>query len=107
MRKILFTVLAVVLLFSLVIHPKQGYTSAQSDIDNALAKVKKQEADMQKKREEVKQQSAVLGVTKSQEEQNMKKLLADINEQADKLNDLNKKIDEVTVTVHETGEQLE
>jgi murein DD-endopeptidase MepM/ murein hydrolase activator NlpD len=107
MRKLLFTVLAAVLLFSLVIHPKQGYTSAQSDIDDALAKVKKQEAEMQKKREEVKQQSAVIGVTKDQEEKNMQQLLADINKQANKLDELNKQIDDVTLTVHETGVQLE
>jgi murein DD-endopeptidase MepM/ murein hydrolase activator NlpD len=107
MRKLLFTVLAAVLLFGLVMHPKQGYTSAQSDIDNALAKVKKQEAEMQKKREEVKQQSAVLGVTKSQEEKNMKQLLVDINDQANKLDELNKQINDVTLTVHDTGDQLE
>jgi murein DD-endopeptidase MepM/ murein hydrolase activator NlpD len=107
MRKLLFTVLAAVLLFSLVIHPKEGFTSAQSDIDNALAKVKKQEAEMQKKREEVKQQSAVLGVTKEQEEKNMQQLLADIKKQANKLDELNKQIADVTLTVHETGVQLE
>jgi murein DD-endopeptidase MepM/ murein hydrolase activator NlpD len=107
LRKILFTVLAAVLLFSLVIHPKPGYTSAQSDIDNALAKVRKQEAEMQRKRDEAKKQSAVLGATKSQEVKNMKELLADINQQAAKLDDLNKQINEVTLTVHDTGDQLE
>jgi murein DD-endopeptidase MepM/ murein hydrolase activator NlpD len=107
LRKILLPVLAAIILFSLVLNPKEGFTSAQSDIDNALAKLKKQEAEMQKKREEVKQQSAVLGATKSQEEKNMKQLLANINEQADKLNDLNTQIQEVTITVHDTGDQLE
>jgi murein DD-endopeptidase MepM/ murein hydrolase activator NlpD len=90
-----------------LLNPREGFTSAQSDIDNALAKVKKQEAEMQRKREQVKQQSAVLGATKSQEEKNMRQLLANINEQADKLNDLNKQINEVTLTVHDTGDQLE
>jgi len=107
LRKILFTVLAAVLLFSLVINPKQGFTSAQSDIDNALAKVKKQEAEMQQKREEAQKQSALLGASKTQEVQNMKELLADIREQGDKLNALNKQINEVTLTVHDTGDQLE
>ncbi|CAK4835277.1 unnamed protein product [Aphanomyces euteiches] len=88
-------------------HPKEGYTSAQSDIDDALAKVKKQEAEMQKKREEVKQQSAVIGATKGQEVKNMQQLLADIKKQANKLIELNQQIDDVTLTVHETGDQLE
>lgn len=107
MRKIVFTVLAAVLLFSLVINPKQGFTSAQSDIDNALAKVKKQEAEMQKKREEAQKQSAVLGASKTQEVKNMKDLIANIEEQAGKLDDLNKQINAVTLTVHDTGDQLE
>jgi murein DD-endopeptidase MepM/ murein hydrolase activator NlpD len=107
LRKILFTVLAAVLLFSLVINPKQGFTSAQSDIDNALAKVKRQEAEMQQKRDEAQKQAALLGASKTQEVKNMKDLLADIEVQADKLNDLNKQINDVTLTVHDTGAQLE
>ncbi|QGQ93551.1 hypothetical protein EHS13_00730 [Paenibacillus psychroresistens] len=103
MRKILFAVLAAVLLFSLVIHPKEGYTSAQSDIDNALAKVKKQEAEMQKKREEVKQQSAVLDATKGQEEKNLQKIMADIKKQANKLGVLNQQIVDGTIAAKEAG----
>jgi murein DD-endopeptidase MepM/ murein hydrolase activator NlpD len=107
LRKILLPILAVILLISLVIHPKHGYTSAQSDIDNALAKVKKQEAEMQKKRDEAKKLTSVLIAAKNQEVKNMQQLLADITDQARKLNDLNKQINNVTLTVNETGDQLE
>jgi murein DD-endopeptidase MepM/ murein hydrolase activator NlpD len=107
LRKILLPVLAVILLISLVIHPTHGYTSAQSDIDNALAKVKKQEADMQRKRDEAKKLTSVLKATKNQEVKNMEQLLADITVQATKLDDLNKQINNVTLTVHDTGDQLE
>jgi murein DD-endopeptidase MepM/ murein hydrolase activator NlpD len=107
LRKILFPILAVILLISLVIHPKPGYTSAQSDIDNALAKVKKQEAEMQRKRDEAKKLTSVLSATKKQEVKNMEQLIADITDQANKLDDLNKQINNVTLTVHETGDQLE
>jgi murein DD-endopeptidase MepM/ murein hydrolase activator NlpD len=107
LRKILVPFLAAVILFSLVLNPREGFTSARSDIENALAKVKKQEAEMQRKRDEAKQKTSILSVTKSQEVKNMKDLLADINKQANQLNDLNKQINEVTLTVHDTGDQLE
>jgi murein DD-endopeptidase MepM/ murein hydrolase activator NlpD len=107
LRKILLPVLAVILLISLVIHPKLGYTSAQSDIDNALAKVKKQEAEMQRKRDEAKKLTSTLKAAKNQEVKNMEQLIADIADQASKLDDLNKQINNVTLTVLETGDQLE
>jgi murein DD-endopeptidase MepM/ murein hydrolase activator NlpD len=105
MRKLLFTVLAAILLFSLVIHPKQGYTSAQSDIDDALAKVKKQEAEMQKKRDDVKQQSAVIGATKGQEVKNLQLILADIKKQSNKLGELNQQIADGTIAAQVAGVQ--
>jgi murein DD-endopeptidase MepM/ murein hydrolase activator NlpD len=107
LRKILIPVLAIIVLISLVIHPNQGYTSARSDIENALAKVKRQEAEAKRKRDNAAQLTSTLKATKNQEVKNMQELMADIKGQSQKLDDLNKQINTTTLTLHDTGEQLE
>jgi murein DD-endopeptidase MepM/ murein hydrolase activator NlpD len=106
LRIIFIPILAAIIIISLVIHPHEGYTSARSDIEDALAKVKKQESELKKKREDALKQTITLKATKVKEVKNMQELLANITEQSHKLDDLNKEIDNVTVTVQETGDQL-
>jgi murein DD-endopeptidase MepM/ murein hydrolase activator NlpD len=107
LRKILVPVLAIIILISLVIHPNQGYTSARSDIENALAKVKRQEAEAKRKRDNAAQLTSTLKATKNEEVKNMQELLADINDQSKKLDDLNKQINTTSLTLQDTGDQLE
>jgi murein DD-endopeptidase MepM/ murein hydrolase activator NlpD len=107
LRKIFIPVLAIIVLISLVIHPNQGYTSARSDIENALAKVRKQEAEAKRKRDNAAQLTNTLRATKNQEVKNMEELLADIKVQSKKLDDLNNQINTTTLTLEDTGVQLE
>jgi murein DD-endopeptidase MepM/ murein hydrolase activator NlpD len=107
LRKILIPVLAIIILISLVVHPNQGYTSARSDIDNALAKVKRQEAEMKRQRDQAAQLTNSLKASKTQEVKNMQEILADIKDQSKKLDDLNKQINTTTLTLEDTGAQLE
>jgi murein DD-endopeptidase MepM/ murein hydrolase activator NlpD len=107
LRIVFIPILAAIVIISLVINPHEGYTSARSDIEDALAKVKKQEAELKKKRENALQQTNTLKAAKNQEVKNMQELLTNITEQSNKLDDLNKQIHDVTLTVQETGDQLE
>jgi murein DD-endopeptidase MepM/ murein hydrolase activator NlpD len=107
LRKLLLPILAVVILLSLVIHPSQGFTSAQSDIDKQLAKIKQMEAAAQKKRDDAKKLTSSISATKKQEVQNMQQLMSNIDEQSTKLDDLNKQINDVTLTLQDTGDQLQ
>jgi murein DD-endopeptidase MepM/ murein hydrolase activator NlpD len=107
LRKLLLPFLVVVILLSVVIHPHQGFTSAQSDIDKQLAKIKQMEAAAQKKRDDAKKLTSTITATKKQEVQNMQDLMSNINIQSTKLNVLNKQINDVTLTLQGTGDQLQ
>ncbi|MEX2459857.1 MAG: peptidoglycan DD-metalloendopeptidase family protein [Paenibacillaceae bacterium] len=107
MRKLLFAVLVAVLLFSLVIHPQQGYTSTISDIDNALAKNNKKVNEAQRKREAANQLAKTLLTKKNIEIMNKKEIEADIAEQVKKLNGLNKQKNEITLALYDTADQLD
>jgi murein DD-endopeptidase MepM/ murein hydrolase activator NlpD len=107
LRKIFFPVLALVIVLGLVVQPHPGFSSAQSDIDQALDKIKQQEAALQKKRDSAKKATATIKVQKDQEQKVMQDLMQTIDEQSAKLNDLNKQINDVTLTLGDTGDQLQ
>jgi murein DD-endopeptidase MepM/ murein hydrolase activator NlpD len=107
LRKILLPVLGAIILIGLVLHPKEGYTSALSDLNNELAKVKKQAAQSQKKRDAATQLAKTLKATKDQEVKNKDAILTEIAKQTKKLNGLKKQKNEVTLDLYATADQLD
>jgi murein DD-endopeptidase MepM/ murein hydrolase activator NlpD len=107
LRKILIPVLAIIILISLVIHPNPGFTSARSDIDNAIAKLNKKAEAANRKRVANDQLAITLKATKEQTLKDIEEIEADIREQVKKLDGLNKQKNEITLALYDIGDQLD
>jgi murein DD-endopeptidase MepM/ murein hydrolase activator NlpD len=107
LRKFLLPLLAIVILLSLVIYPNKGFTSAQDDIAKELAKVKKKEETLQKRREDAKKQSSISTAAKNAEVQDRMKLLQEIDDIEAKIAELDKQKEDVMITLRLTGDQLQ